>query len=39
MPNVLKTPRDRRPLVAKTLFATALLVLLAVAAVIYRIAT
>jgi hypothetical protein len=39
MPNVLKTPCDRRRLVAKTLFATALVVLLAVAALIYRIAT
>ena len=39
MPNASKPPRDRRPLVAKTLFAAALLVLLAVAALIYRIAT
>jgi hypothetical protein len=38
-PSAPKMPRDRRPLVAKSLFVAALLVLLGVAALIYRIAT
>ncbi len=38
-PNASKPPRDRRPLFAKSLFAAAILVVVAVAALIYLTAT
>ncbi|HSZ81401.1 MAG TPA: hypothetical protein VLA14_03915 [Polyangia bacterium] len=38
-PTAPKPPRDRRPLFAKSLFAAAILVVLAVAALLYLTAT
>ena len=38
-PSALKPPRDRRPLVAKALFAAAIVVVLALAALLYMMAT